>query len=132
MKTTIKRNTMSCEDILSRLSEDDLDDLATWRRLENTDSFHLGGPGRTAWQIEEANRAWALLSLDAQRAFLDMRRAVVDDLIDAIRNVGIPEAKRDIDAVEALLGHDHPALRIMPAFALTNAYREALDHVEEA
>lgn len=130
MKTTIKRNTMSCEDILSRLSEADLEDLATWRRFEDTDSFHLGGPGRTAWQIEEANRAWALLSLDAITAYIDMRHAVVDDLIAAMRDVGIPETDRDIDAVIALLGHGHPAFRIMPAYALVHAFMEALDHVE--
>jgi len=120
----------TCKDILNRLSEADLEDLATWRRFEDTDSFHLGGRGRTAWQIEAANRAWALLSLDAQQAYLDMRHVVVDDLIDAMREVGIPETNRDIDAVIALLGHDHPAFRIMPAYALVHSYLEALDHVE--
>lgn len=120
----------TCETILARLSEADLEDLATWKRFEDTDSFHLGGKGRVAWQIEAANRAWALLSLDAQEAYIDMRRAVVDDLIAAMREVGIPETDRNIDAVEALLGHNHPAFRVLPAFALVNAFLEALDHID--
>lgn len=130
MKATSTQNRTTCEDILNRLSEADLEDLATWRRFEDTDSFHLGGRGRTAWQIEAANRAWALLSLDAQKAYIDMRRAVVDDLISAMREVGIPETDRNIDAVVALLGPDHPAFRILPAFAFVNAFLEALDHFD--
>jgi len=126
--TSNKRN--PCEDILNRLSEADLSDLETWRRFEDVDSIHLGGRGRAAWQIEAAQRAWNLLSIEAQLAFLDMRHAVVDDLISAMRDVGIPETDRDIDAVVALLGHDHPAFRVMPAYALASAYLEALDHVE--
>jgi len=121
---------VTCEDILSRLNDADLEDLRTWKRFEDLDSVYLGGRGRAAWQIEAATRAWALLSLDAQKAFLAMRRAVVHDLVDAMRNVGIPKTDRDIDAVEALLGPGHPAFRIMPAHALMTAYMEALDQID--
>lgn len=118
---------ISCEDILARLSEGDLEDLEAWRYLENIDSAHLGGRGRTDSQMDAADRAWDALSPNAQNAFLDMRRSVVDDLIAAMREVGIPETDRDIDAITALLGHDHPSFRIMPAYALVDAYAEAME-----
>lgn len=133
MKTTITtHNRTTCEDILARLSEADLSDLATWRRFEDLDSVYLGGKGRAAWQIEEARRAWALLSIDAQRTYLEMKRAVVQDLVDAMREVGTPDTDRDIDAVVALLGHDHPAFRILPAYSLADAYMEARSQVEDS
>lgn len=131
MQTTTHHNRMTCEEILARLSEDDLEDLEGWRSIENADSVHLGGRGHTAWQIEAARRAWDALSPDAQNAFFDMRRSVVDDLIAAIRKVGIPDTDRDIDAITALLGHDHPSFRIMPAYALVDAYAEAMEAMEK-
>lgn len=130
MKTTI-HDRASCEEILARLGEEDLEDLEGWRSIENADSVHLGGRGHTAWQIEAARRAWDSLSPDAQNAFFDMRRSVVDDLIAAIRDVGIPDTDRDIDATTALLGHDHPAFRILPAYALVDAYAEAMEAMEK-
>lgn len=115
------------EEILAHLSEADLEDLEAWRYLENVDSAHLGGRGRTDAQMDAADRAWDALSPNAQTAFIVMRRSVVDDLIAAIRDVGIPDTDRDIDAITALLGHDHHAFRIMPAYALVDAYAEAME-----
>lgn len=130
MKAT-HHDRMTCEDILARLNEDDLEDLEAWRHLEDLDSVHLGGRGRTDAQMDAADRAWDSLSHDAQNAFLDMRQSVVDDLIAAIREVGIPDTDRDIDAVTALLGHDYPAYRIMPAYALVDAYAEAMEAMDQ-
>lgn len=127
METTTSRDTVSCDDILARLHENDLEDLEAWRHLEDLDSAHLGGRGRTDAQMDAADRAWDALSPTAQTAFIDMRRSVVDDLIAAIRDVGIPDTDRDIDAITALLGHDHSAFRILPAYALVDAYMEALE-----
>lgn len=127
MQSTIARDTMACEDILARLSESDLEDLEAWRYLEDLDSAHLGGRGRTQSQMDVADRAWDALSPDAQIAFIDMQRSIVHDLIAAIRSVGVPTADRDIDAIVALLGHDHPAFRVLPAYALVDAYAEAME-----
>lgn len=128
MQSTITRDTMACADILARLHEGDLEDLEAWRYLEDLDSVHLGGRGRTDSQMDAADRAWDSLSPDAQIAVIDMQRSIVHDLIDAIRKVGVPTADRDIDAITALLGHDHPAFRVLPAYALVDAYAEAMEN----
>lgn len=127
--TTTKRGREAyIQDVLASLSDDDLKALEAWRRLEDKDSLFIGGRGRTMEQHEEAARAFMALSPDAQRAHNSVRCLVVNELVEAIQDVGIPEnTGRDVEAVWALLGPDHPAYIALPAYALVSAYKEALD-----
>lgn len=126
--TTTAHGREVCEDILSRLSDDDRRALEAWRRLEDQDSRFLGGRGRTREQFDEAARAWMALSPAAQRAHNSVRCLIVNELVEAIQDVGVPEdTGRDIEAVEALLGPDYPAYSVLPAYALVGAYKEAMD-----
>lgn len=131
MKTpslTKRDRTTYIQDVLATLSDDDLKSLESWRRLEDKDSKFLGGRGRTMEQHEEAARAFMALSPDAQRAHNSIRCLVVNELFEAIQDVGVPEdTGRDVEAVWALLGPDHPAYIALPAYALVSAYKEALD-----
>src|SRR5690606_593641 len=122
---------VTCEKILACLSDDAIAALERWRRIVNLDSTHLGGRGHTLEQMSAAVRAWDELPLAAQNAYFSLLDAVAIELEDAIRAVGIPEAAREIDAIEALLGPDHPALRVLPGYALASAFREALERVAE-
>jgi|SRR5690606_184720 len=127
MQTTFT-TTETFEDILARLSDDDRSALETWCMLSNRNSVHLGGPGQSPEQIRARAAAWDALSPSARWAFISGLCSAVDELASAIREMGIPEeAERDIDAIEALLGPDHPALRILPAYALVSAYKEAME-----
>lgn len=126
--TTKRDRTTYIQDVLATLSDDDLKALESWRRLEDKDSKFLGGRGRTMEQHEEAARAYMALSPDAKRAHNSVRCLVVNELFEAIQDVGIPEdTGREVEAVWALLGPDHPAYIALPAYALVSAYREALD-----
>lgn len=127
--TTTTRGFRTCADILASLSDDSRMALERWRRLVNLDSTHLGGRGRTPEQMRVAARVWDELPPAAQDAYFAVLCAVVSELADAIRAVGAPEAERPIDAVEALLGLDHPALRVLPAYALVDAYEEAMRQI---
>jgi len=132
MKTTThtpQNGRRTCAEILDSLSDDTLEALERWRRLENLDSTYLGGRGRTREQMRAAARAWDELPLAAQSAYLSLLNSVVFELVDAIQHVGVPETERPIDAVEALLGPDHPALRVVPAYALVDAYEEAMEQI---
>src|SRR5690606_197157 len=115
--------------ILACLSDDAIAALERWRRIVNLDSTHLGGRGHTLEQMSAAVRAWDELPLAAQNAYFSLLDAVAVELEDAIRTVGIPEAAREIDAIEALLGPDHPALRVLPARSLVDAYEEAMEQI---
>jgi len=132
MKTTThttQNGRRTCAEILDSLSDDAIAALERWRRLVNLDSTHLGGRGRTPAQMDAAARAWDELPLAAQNAYFLLLDAVAVELEDAIRAVGIPEAARAIDAIEALLGPDHPALRVLPARSLVDAYEEAMEQI---
>jgi len=119
----------SVTDILDSLSDTSLEALERWRRLENIDSTYLSGRGRTREQMRAAARAFDELPPAAQSAYFSLLDAVAVELEDAIRAVGIPEAAREIDAIEALLGPDHPAFRVLPVCSLVDAYEEAMEQV---
>jgi len=127
--TTTTNGRMTCADILATLSDDSRMALEKWCRLVNLGSTHLGGRGRTREQILAEARAWDALPTAAQSAYFSLLDSVVFELADAIRAVGVPEAERPIDAVEALLGPDHPALRALPAYSLADAYEEAMEQI---
>ena len=126
--TTTRGREAYIRDVLDSLSVEDLEALKAWRRLVDKDSRHLGGRGHTREQMEEALRAWEAMSPDAQRAINFVHGFTVNELVDAIQDVGIPEdTGRDVEAVWALLGPDHLAYSVLPASALVNAYQEALN-----
>src|SRR5690606_13153257 len=127
--TTPTRVRRTCADILERLSDESRRALERWCRIVNLDSTYLGGRGRTREQMSVAARAWDELPLAAQSAYLSLLNSVVFELVDAIRAVGVPEAEREIDAVKVLLGPDHPALRVIPAYALVHAFEEAMEEI---
>jgi len=127
--TTTTRVRRTCADILERLSDESRRALERWCRIVNLDSTYLGGRGRTREQMSVAARAWDELPLAAQSAYLSLLNSVVFELVDAIRAVGVPEAEREIDAVKVLLGPDHPALRVIPAYALVHAFEEAMEEI---
>jgi len=132
MKTTThttQNGRRTCAEILDSLSDDALAALERWRRISNLDSTYLGGRGRTREQMLAEARAWDALPTAAQSAYFSLLDSVVFELADAIRDVGIPEAEREIDAIEALLGPDHPALRVLPAYSLVDAYEEAMEQI---
>lgn len=127
--TTTKDNTMTCADVVARLSEDDLRALAEWRRSVDQDSKLLGGRGRSWKQQAASADAWDALSPDARWAYLSVLYLIADELADAIREVGVPDTERDIDAIEALLGADHPAFLVLPAHSLVVAYRDIVEQI---
>ena len=127
--TTTTRVRRTCADILERLSDESRRALERWCRIVNLDSTYLGGRGRMREQMSVAARAWDELPLAAQSAYLSLLNSVVFELVDAIRAVGVPEAEREIDAVKVLLGPDHPALRVIPAYALVHAFEEAMEEI---
>ena len=127
--TTNARGRRTCAEILDSLSDTSLEALERWRRLTNLDSTYLGGRGRTREQMNIAARAFDELPPAAQSAYFSLLDAVAVELEDALRHVGVPEAEREIDAIEALLGLDHPALRVLPAYALVDAYEEAMEQI---
>jgi len=115
-------------DVLASLSDEDLEALKAWRRLADKDSRYLGGRGPTREQMAEGLRAWEALSPEAQRAHNYVHGFTVNELVDAIQEMGVPEdTGREIEAVWALLGPDYPAYAVLPASALVYAYQEALN-----
>src|SRR5690606_17433926 len=115
-------------DVLASLSDEDLEALKAWRRLADKDSRYLGGRGPTREQMAEGLRAWEALSPDAQRAHNLVHSFTVNELVDAIQEMGVPEdTGREIEAVWALLGPDYPAYAVLPASSLVYAYQEALN-----
>lgn len=127
--TTTTRVRRTCAEILERLSDESRKALERWCKLVNLDSTYLGGRGRTCEQMSAAARTWDELPLAAQSAYFSLLNSVVSELVDAIRHVGVPETERPIDAVETLLGLNHPALRVIPAYALVHAFEEALEQI---
>ena len=132
MKTTThatQNGLRTCAEILDSLSDDSRMALEKWCRLVNLDSTYIGGRGRTREQMIAEARAWDALPTAAQSAYFSLFDSVVFELADAIRAVGVPEAEREIDAIEALLGPDHPVLRALPACSLVDAYEEAMEEI---
>src|SRR5690606_5317058 len=115
------------QEVLASLSDDDLKALEAWRRSVNRDSKFLGGRGHSLQQMNENARAWDALSPDARRAYHSVLCCIENELEEAVQAVGPVAVERDIEAVEALLGPDHPAFRILPAHAIVVAYRDAVE-----
>jgi len=126
---TTQNGRLTCAEIIDSLSDTSLEALERWRRLTNLDSTYLGGRGRTREQMHIAARAFDELPPAAQSAYFSLLDAVAVELADALRHVGVPETERPIDAVEALLGPDHPALRVLPVCSLVDAYEEAMEQI---
>lgn len=117
-------------DVLASLSVEDLEALEALCKLENRGSRIWGG--HTWEQAEETARAWMALSPAAQRAYHSVVCFTVNELVEAIQDVGIPEdTGRDVEAVWALLGPDHPAYSVLPDYALVNAYKEAINLIDK-
>lgn len=117
------------QEVLASLSDEDLKALESWRRSVDQDSTLLGGRGRSLQQMNEAARAWDALSPDARGAYHSVLCCIENELEEAVQSTGPVAVGRDIEAVEALLGPDHPAFRIIPAHALVIAYRDAVEQL---
>src|SRR5690606_16191795 len=129
--TTTTRGRRTCADILATLSDVDRRALERWRRISDDDSVYLGGRGYVPLgQLDDACRAGGAVSPATREAYYSMVRVTTQNLVDAIRDAGIPKAKNEIEAIQVLLGPDHPALKILPALGLVVAYWDALDQID--
>jgi len=129
--TPTARGHRTCADILATLSDVDRMALERWRRIGDEDSVYLGGRGDVPLeQLDDAFRAWDALSPATREAYYAMIRITTQNLVEAIRNAGIPKVKNEIEAIKILLGPDHPALQILPALGLVVAYWDALEQVD--
>lgn len=123
--------TMTCTELYNRIGDEDMEALTSWLKLANAGSVHLGGRGRSRAQIKAAADAWDRLSETAKAFHNDMHYATERELVDALREEGIPaNVSSPIDAIERLLGPIHPAWFVLSVYDLVILYEDAVAEVE--